>query len=350
MESLSYAFEERRLPFTDHTDFQLDNLTSKTPFQNPDEQSLFVHMSTIVDNSTHQFLEHSLPEMTRKFLPIGHESLEISYMSTNSSCCNAVKTVPEPSLPAKRAKITNMPLSAPICRVLGCNKDLSSSKDYHKRHKVCDVHSKMAMVIVNGKQQRFCQQCSRFHSLSEFDEGKRSCRKRLAGHNERRRKPQFESYFGSSYFQTNASSKTSSIFPNILNDNFYYPQCNNNKNPSTRVPFSHFEEKGSPSKHALKTTRLLQVHQESSVGSTNSSCVLSLLSSQSHDLLLTNPMSENFTSSMVFDPSQNNRELNEISQKSYLCSTGSKTVDLVELSLYLQRVEQQKCYEKSCLS
>lgn len=28
----------------------------------------------------------------------------------------------------------------------------------------------------------------RFHVLQEFDEGKRSCRKRLAGHNRRRRK------------------------------------------------------------------------------------------------------------------------------------------------------------------
>ncbi|CAA0833049.1 Squamosa promoter-binding-like protein 6 [Striga hermonthica] len=345
MESLSYAFEGRRLPFADLSDFQLDNLTSKTPLQNPDEQSLFVHMS----NST-RFLEHSLPEMTRKFLPSGHESLEIAYMGTNGSCCNEVKTAPEPSVPAKRAKITNIPLSKPICRVLGCNKDLSSSKDYHKRHKVCDVHSKTAMVIVNGKQQRFCQQCSRFHALSEFDEGKRSCRKRLAGHNERRRKPQFESYFGSSYFQTNAPSKTSSIFPNIVNDSFYYPQCNNNKNPSTRVPFSHFEEKGSPSKQALKTTRILPVHQESSVGSTNSSCALSLLSSQSHDLLLPNPMYEKFTSSMVFGPSQSELEQNVISRKSNLCLSGSKTVDLVELSLYLQRVEQQKYYEKSCLS
>uniref|UniRef100_A0ACD5ZNE0 Uncharacterized protein n=1 Tax=Avena sativa TaxID=4498 RepID=A0ACD5ZNE0_AVESA len=37
---------------------------------------------------------------------------------------------------------------------------------------------------------RFCQQCSRFHMLTEFDEVKRSCRKRLDGHNRRRRKPQ----------------------------------------------------------------------------------------------------------------------------------------------------------------
>lgn len=30
---------------------------------------------------------------------------------------------------------------------------------------------------------------ARFHVLQEFDEGKRSCRRRLAGHNRRRRKP-----------------------------------------------------------------------------------------------------------------------------------------------------------------
>lgn len=34
----------------------------------------------------------------------------------------------------------------------------------------------------------------RFHLLAEFDNGKRSCRKRLAGHNERRRKPQPENH------------------------------------------------------------------------------------------------------------------------------------------------------------
>lgn len=29
---------------------------------------------------------------------------------------------------------------------------------------------------------------SRFHQLAEFDDAKKSCRRRLAGHNERRRK------------------------------------------------------------------------------------------------------------------------------------------------------------------
>ncbi|XP_048329804.1 squamosa promoter-binding-like protein 13A isoform X2 [Ziziphus jujuba] len=49
-----------------------------------------------------------------------------------------------------------------------------------------------SQVTIGGNTQRFCQQCSRFHSLEEFDEGKRSCRKRLDGHNRRRRKPQPE--------------------------------------------------------------------------------------------------------------------------------------------------------------
>ncbi|TXG51642.1 hypothetical protein EZV62_024166 [Acer yangbiense] len=95
----------------------------------------------------------------------------------------------ESSTPSKRVRLAGINSHTAYCQVYGCNKDLSSSKDYHKRHKVCEVHSKTAKVFVNGIEQRFCQQCSRFHLLAEFDDGKRSCRKRLAGHNERRRKP-----------------------------------------------------------------------------------------------------------------------------------------------------------------
>ncbi|WOL17169.1 squamosa promoter-binding-like protein 15 [Canna indica] len=82
--------------------------------------------------------------------------------------------------------------SYPMCQVDDCQADLSSAKDYHRRHKVCEVHSKTAKALVGKQMQRFCQQCSRFHPLSEFDEGKRSCRRRLAGHNRRRRKTQPE--------------------------------------------------------------------------------------------------------------------------------------------------------------
>ncbi|XVF33564.1 hypothetical protein REPUB_Repub17cG0179300 [Reevesia pubescens] len=80
--------------------------------------------------------------------------------------------------------------NSPRCQAEGCNADLTHAKHYHRRHKVCEFHSKASTVITAGLTQRFCQQCSRFHLLSEFDNGKRSCRKRLADHNRRRRKSQ----------------------------------------------------------------------------------------------------------------------------------------------------------------
>uniref|UniRef100_A0A803LVF1 SBP-type domain-containing protein n=1 Tax=Chenopodium quinoa TaxID=63459 RepID=A0A803LVF1_CHEQI len=79
------------------------------------------------------------------------------------------------------------------CQAEKCTVDLTEAKRYHRRHKVCEHHAKAPSVLVSGLRQRFCQQCSRFHELSEFDETKRSCRRRLAGHNERRRKSASES-------------------------------------------------------------------------------------------------------------------------------------------------------------
>ncbi|XP_021726480.1 squamosa promoter-binding protein 1-like isoform X1 [Chenopodium quinoa] len=104
------------------------------------------------------------------------------------------------------------------CQADNCTADLTEAKRYHRRHKVCEFHAKAPVVIVNTSHQRFCQQCSkcvttllllhtqkyfyaisrvceqifRFHDLSEFDDTKRSCRRRLAGHNERRRKNSYD--------------------------------------------------------------------------------------------------------------------------------------------------------------
>ncbi|KAF8037457.1 hypothetical protein BT93_B0375 [Corymbia citriodora subsp. variegata] len=132
----------------------------------------------------------------------------------------------EPATPLKRVRTSGANFQNACCQVFGCNKDLSSSKDYHKRHKVCEAHSKTSKVIVNGIEQRFCQQCSRFHLLAEFDDGKRSCRKRLAGHNERRRKPQIGVHsakagkllppYGGNRFQGNVFTTTSFICQDIL--------------------------------------------------------------------------------------------------------------------------------------
>lgn len=91
---------------------------------------------------------------------------------------------------SKKFRPTNIGTHPVVCLVDECNTDLSNCRDYHRRHKVCELHSKTAEVMINGLKQRFCQQCSRFHSLEEFDNGKRSCRARLDRHNRRRRKPQ----------------------------------------------------------------------------------------------------------------------------------------------------------------
>ncbi|XP_022776332.1 squamosa promoter-binding-like protein 2 [Durio zibethinus] len=106
---------------------------------------------------------------------------------------SSYSAAPEPSpTSTKRSKPNCQSTHVPRCQVEGCNLDLSSAKDYHKKHRVCESHSKSPKVIVGGLERRFCQQCSRFHGLSEFDQKKRSCRRRLSDHNARRRKPQTE--------------------------------------------------------------------------------------------------------------------------------------------------------------
>nr|WMI30939.1 squamosa promter-binding-like protein 38 [Diospyros sp. 'deyangshi'] len=88
----------------------------------------------------------------------------------------------------KKSKVIAATSNLAVCQVDDCGADLTNAKEYHRRHKVCDMHSKSSRALVGNTIQRFCQQCSRFHVLQEFDEGKRSCRRRLAGHNRRRRK------------------------------------------------------------------------------------------------------------------------------------------------------------------
>ncbi|KAL0297112.1 UNVERIFIED_CONTAM: Squamosa promoter-binding-like protein 3 [Sesamum radiatum] len=119
-----------------------------------------------------------------------------TYFENSSGGSNIKSTsfsvMPTPS-PSTLKKTKSSGQNAPVrCQVEGCSIDLSTAKEYHRKHRVCDSHSKCPKVVVGGLERRFCQQCSRFHSLSEFDEKKRSCRRRLCDHNARRRKPQQE--------------------------------------------------------------------------------------------------------------------------------------------------------------
>ncbi|XP_047328447.1 squamosa promoter-binding-like protein 14 isoform X2 [Impatiens glandulifera] len=118
-----------------------------------------------------------------------------------------------PGMQPKKGKRGNVQNGQPPrCQVEGCKADLTDVKAYYSRHRVCGMHSKSPKVIVSDLEQRFCQQCSRFHLLPEFDQGKRSCRRRLAGHNERRRKPPLGSLLSSRYKRLSSSVFENSSF------------------------------------------------------------------------------------------------------------------------------------------
>ncbi|KAE8654693.1 putative phagocytic receptor 1b [Hibiscus syriacus] len=324
---------------------------------------------------------------------------------------------------SKKARTTSSLSQAPCCQVYGCNKDLSSSKDYHKRHKVCEAHSKTAKVIVNGIEQRFCQQCSRFHLLAEFDDGKRSCRKRLAGHNERRRKLHFNtfsgkshkllhSYQGTKFLGTSISKRAPFVIPNTFQVDFLHPErrvytnqcqqvkCEENPMHSSQLaipiangqllPSSFFHMHGSGRQHVSGTfssaTEAFDAPSAASTvkefsGVSGSDCALSLLSAQSQDLSShatgiqmtmpdqaghahrsseksaanifysceTNPMGVSHAGSVAVSHAVQTANFDVHVQNSDLLSTAyclspenGTTVDLLQLSTHLQRVEQQR--------
>ncbi|KAJ6673084.1 SQUAMOSA PROMOTER-BINDING-LIKE PROTEIN 4 [Salix viminalis] len=143
---------------------------------------------------------------------------DICSTSTAKSSSSSIVSTPCTAT-TKRSRASYPSTQSPRCQVEECNLDLKSAKDYHRRHRICEKHSKSPKVIVAGMERRFCQQCSRFHELSEFDDKKRSCRRRLSDHNARRRRPQPEairfnsarpppsSFYGNSTWQSERSFK-----------------------------------------------------------------------------------------------------------------------------------------------
>ncbi|EFJ47983.1 hypothetical protein VOLCADRAFT_60922, partial [Volvox carteri f. nagariensis] len=53
-------------------------------------------------------------------------------------------------------------------QVSGCTSDLTSAPKTHQRFRLCNLHIKAPVILVDGVASRFCQQCSRFHPLKEF--------------------------------------------------------------------------------------------------------------------------------------------------------------------------------------
>mmetsp|Transcript_17512 Transcript_17512/g.48849 ORF Transcript_17512/g.48849 Transcript_17512/m.48849 type:complete len:212 (+) Transcript_17512:104-739(+) len=74
------------------------------------------------------------------------------------------------------------------CQVRGCTADMLADGEASIRFRTCTLHRREDEVDMNGVPSRYCQQCTRFHPLSEFDGLKHGCRKRLDRHNLRRKR------------------------------------------------------------------------------------------------------------------------------------------------------------------
>lgn len=80
-------------------------------------------------------------------------ALKLSFANTD----DAVNGARNP----KRFRPSSPGSQSPVCQVDDCRTDLKHAKDYHRRHKVCELHSKAPQSLVQNVMQRFCQQCSR---------------------------------------------------------------------------------------------------------------------------------------------------------------------------------------------
>ncbi|PNG99096.1 Squamosa promoter-binding-like protein 7, partial [Tetrabaena socialis] len=56
----------------------------------------------------------------------------------------------------------------------------SPPQPYFRRHLVCQTHAILPLVVLEGVEMRFCQQCAKFERLTAFDLSNRSCRLRLS--------------------------------------------------------------------------------------------------------------------------------------------------------------------------
>ncbi|XP_019457623.1 PREDICTED: squamosa promoter-binding-like protein 13A isoform X1 [Lupinus angustifolius] len=172
-----------------------------------DQGTTFPNMETVDEGSSRYGVYRTKGEFSvdLKLGQVGNFGIEsvMAKPKDTYAAAGVSKMASSPSGSSKRARAFNNGNHVVTCLVDECKSDLSNCRDYHRRHKVCELHSKSPQVTIGGQKQRFCQQCSRFHSLEEFDEGKRSCRKRLDGHNRRRRKPQPEPLTRSSNFLSN---------------------------------------------------------------------------------------------------------------------------------------------------
>lgn len=74
--------------------------------------------------------------------------------------------------------------TAVFCQTPHCGADISNAKAYCRRYRVCVECISASSMVVNGIEQRYCQQCGHLHPIGDFDGTRRSCRAKLERHAE----------------------------------------------------------------------------------------------------------------------------------------------------------------------
>lgn len=95
-------------------------------------------------------------------LKLGKRTYFEDVCNANTAKTASFAAVPVPiNTSVKKSRVSHQTVQNARCQVEGCNVDLTTAKDYHRKHRVCENHSKCPKVIVAGHERRFCQQCSR---------------------------------------------------------------------------------------------------------------------------------------------------------------------------------------------
>ena len=100
-------------------------------------------------------------EKRRKILAVEDDGLCGEDRSLGLKLCGHNCPIPEGERGnnGKRCKVLGGNSSRSVCQVDECEVDSSSARDYHRRHKVCEMMPRQAGPW--STMQRFCQQCSR---------------------------------------------------------------------------------------------------------------------------------------------------------------------------------------------
>eukprot|EP00242_Pyramimonas_sp_CCMP2087_P009323 CAMPEP_0198213630 /NCGR_PEP_ID=MMETSP1445-20131203/28977_1 /TAXON_ID=36898 /ORGANISM="Pyramimonas sp., Strain CCMP2087" /LENGTH=314 /DNA_ID=CAMNT_0043888301 /DNA_START=425 /DNA_END=1369 /DNA_ORIENTATION=- len=83
-------------------------------------------------------------------------------------------------------EVLSTPSESMVCRVPGCTTSDMQWTKYSRKHRVCMRHIKLESVLIDDIKQRFCQKCTRFQRLEDFDGSKHTCRKGLESQRQRR--------------------------------------------------------------------------------------------------------------------------------------------------------------------